>query len=152
MSGAYWTADSAVITADSTLVTADSGPFTAATAEFVHAGGSRTLAHARMPPLTRYYALASEPTSGLAFMRGDGLPHPGPLALTATVTAASGRLRDAYALAYAIAEEASTATSVTLHFGTFTTDGVLGYSMRSEENTVQLTLEFAPTSAGSVTA
>jgi hypothetical protein len=112
---------------------------------FTHAGGVRALSHARMPPLTRWYAHASEPTSGLAFVRGDGLPFPEPLTITATVIA--GELRDAYALAYEIAEEATTATSVRLHWGEFLVDGVLGYSMRVDGLSVALTLEFAPTSA-----
>ena len=119
---------------------------------FTHSGGIRALSHASMPPLTRYYAHASEPTSGLAFVRGDGLPNPGPLSITATVTAATGSLRDSYALAYAIADEATTATSVTLHWGEYLVDGVLGYGMRPDGIAVLLTLEFAPTSAARVTA
>ena len=150
MSCSYWTADSTLITADSTLVTVDSGPVPSAQTRFVHSGGTRTLSHARMPPLTRYYAHASEPTSGLAFVRGDGLAMPGALSITTTVTASE--LRNAYALAYAIAEEATTATSVCLHWGEFLVDGVLGYSMRPDGASVLLTLEFAPTSASRVTA
>ena len=150
MSCTYWTADSAIVTADSAIFSADSGPITGAQTRFVHSGGTRTLTHASMPPLTRYYAHASEPTSGLAFVRGDGLPNPGPLSVTATVTASE--LRDAYALAYAIADEATTATSVCLHWGEFLVDGVLGYSMRPDGISVLLTLEFAPTSNSRVTA
>ena len=148
----YWTADTTAVTADSTLVTADSGPITGAGMRFVHSGGTRTLTHASMPPLTRYYAHASEPTSGLAFVRGDGLAMPGALSITTTVTATTGTLRDSYTLAYAIAEEATTATSVCLHWGQFLVDGVLGYGMRPDGTTVLLTLEFAPTSASRVTA
>ena len=119
----------------------------AAVVTFEHAGGVRELSHARFPPQSRAYAHASESTTGFAFVRGDGRPLPSPLSVTAVVDGGSGRLRDAYALAYAIAEEAVTATSVTLHYGSFTTDGVLGYGMQPEGNTIVLTLEFALTSA-----
>lgn len=106
-----------------------------------HAGGSTTVSAYTVPLHRAEIARrVTRGAGGAVRVLGDRLPRPRSLQVDAWVPAASQA--DAYAAAFDLVDDATTATAVTWHFGTFAVAALASYRINAEANGATVALAF----------